>query len=338
MKMSAAIIAALALVFLAGAAAASAADFDGDSRDDVAVFRPSTGLWAVRGVTRAYFGTTGDTPLGGDYSGDGKADIGVFRKSSGLWAIQGVSRVYFGGSADTAVTGGGGQRLYDYVVKAGDGADLVSALQSTAHNSVFVPAGTYPVSQTIAVAANIKHVVGESQSSTIQFSGDGYYFAVSGQNCHLENLRFLGGGSTASSIGAVYLTNIRATVQNCRSVDSFYSGFHYTADAEFVSFVSCIARNAANAGFRGVDGNLSSRLVGCAADGCAYGFLRCQNLSSCYASDCTTSGFQRCNHVSSCYATDCGTYGFYQCNYVSSARAVNCTWVSCNKVDPDSTD
>lgn len=338
MRMTTAIIAVLALVLLAGNSPALAADFDGDSRDDIAVFRPATGLWAIRGVTRAYFGTTGDTPLGGDYSGDGKADIGVFRKSSGLWAVKGVSRIYFGGSADTAVTGGGGQRLYDYVVKANDGADLVSALQSTAYNSVFVPAGTYPVSQVITVPANIKHVIGESNSSIIQFSGDGYYFAVTGPNCHLENLRFDGGGSTASSIGTVYLTNSYPTLQNCRSVNSLYSGFHYTADAEFISFVNCVARTAANAGFRGVDDNLSSRLVGCSADECTYGFLRCQNLSSCYAGGCTISGFQRCNHVSSCYATDCGTYGFYQCNYVSSARAVNCTWVSCNQVDPDSTD
>jgi len=340
MKMATAVIAVLALVFSAGTGRAPAADFDGDSRDDIAVFRPATGLWSVRGVTRVYYGASTDTPAAGDYSGDGITDIAIFRPATGLWSVRGVSKIYYGASTDTPLTGGGGgQRLYDYVVKANDGADLVAALQNTTYNSVYIPAGTYPVSQTITVPGNIKHVVGESNSSVIEFSGDGYYLAVTGPNCHLENLRFDGGGDTASSIGTVYLTNVYATVQNCRSVGSLYSGFHYTADAEFVSFVNCVARTAANAGFRGVDSNLTSRLVGCSADECAYGFLRCQNLSSCYAGDCTTSGFQLCTHVSSCYATDCGTYGFYQCEYVSSARAVNCPtgWGSCDKVDTDST-
>ncbi len=361
MRTITAIIAVLALVLLAGTGPVPAADFDGDSRDDIAVFRPSTGLWVVRGLTRVYFGTFGDTPAAGDYTGDGVAEIGVFRPTTGLWTIRGVSRIYFGSSGDTALTGGGGgQRLYDYVVKADDGADLVAALQNTTYNSVFIPAGTYPVSQVITVPINIKHVVGESNSSIIQFSADGYYFAVTGPNCHLENLRFDGGGSTASSIGTVYLTNSYATLQNCRSVNSLYSGFHYTADAEFVSFVNCVVRTAANAGFRGVDSNLTSRLVGCSADGCSYGFLRCHNLSSCYASGCTTSGLQVCSNTSSCYAYNCTTNGFYQCDflsscrvdgnsttasgfnecwYVSSSYATGCTnnWINCSSVDPDST-
>lgn len=52
-------IAILAMTSLGGASAASAADFDGDSRDDVAVFRPSTGLRAVRGAAGAGFSGDG---------------------------------------------------------------------------------------------------------------------------------------------------------------------------------------------------------------------------------------------------------------------------------------
>ena len=39
------------------------ADFDGDGLDDIGIFRSSSGLWAVRGLTRCYFGSSGDLPV-----------------------------------------------------------------------------------------------------------------------------------------------------------------------------------------------------------------------------------------------------------------------------------
>ena len=78
-------------------------DYDGDGTSEIAVFRPSVGLWAVRGTTRCYFGAAGDIPAGGDYDGDGTAEIGLFRPGSGLWAIRGVSRSYYGRPGDLPV-------------------------------------------------------------------------------------------------------------------------------------------------------------------------------------------------------------------------------------------
>ncbi len=78
-------------------------DFNGDGTSDIAIFRPTTGLWAVRQVTRAYFGTSSDIPVPGDYSGDGTGSIAIFRPATGLWAARGVTRTYFGTSSDTAV-------------------------------------------------------------------------------------------------------------------------------------------------------------------------------------------------------------------------------------------
>ena len=82
-----------------------AADFNGDGTNDIGIFRPSTGLWSVRNVTRVYFGSADDRPMPGDYNGDGIVDIGLFRPSSGLWAVRNVTRVYFGGLNDEPLEG-----------------------------------------------------------------------------------------------------------------------------------------------------------------------------------------------------------------------------------------
>jgi len=80
-------------------------DYSGDGLSDIAIFRQSSGLWAVRAVTRLYFGSGGDIPVSGDYDGDGIADVALFRGSAGLWAIRNISRTYFGGSSDLPVPG-----------------------------------------------------------------------------------------------------------------------------------------------------------------------------------------------------------------------------------------
>jgi len=80
-------------------------DYDGNHYSDIAVFRPGSGLWAIRGVTRVYFGAASDIPASGDYNGDGTTDIALFRASSGLWAVHGITRAYYGTQGDTAVPG-----------------------------------------------------------------------------------------------------------------------------------------------------------------------------------------------------------------------------------------
>lgn len=59
------------------------ADFDGDGKSDLSVFRPSEGNWYINrsnaGLLGVNFGLNGDVPMPGDYDGDGKSDIAVFR-------------------------------------------------------------------------------------------------------------------------------------------------------------------------------------------------------------------------------------------------------------------
>ncbi len=101
-------LAALTAVLLIWSGTVLAADFNGNGRDDIAVFRPSTGLWAIRGVTRAYFGTAGDIPTPGRWTQNGRDEIAVFRPSTGLWAVQGGPRNYFGTLGDVPLGFDGG--------------------------------------------------------------------------------------------------------------------------------------------------------------------------------------------------------------------------------------
>jgi hypothetical protein len=68
------------------------ADHDGDSRADVAFWRPSTGEWRIQRSSDSIaatirWGTGGDLAVPADYDGDGTADIAVFRPSEGTWYI-----------------------------------------------------------------------------------------------------------------------------------------------------------------------------------------------------------------------------------------------------------
>ncbi len=98
---------AVALVVLLSSGAARAADFNGDGTQDIGIFRPETGLWAVRGLTRVYFGSGNDSPQAADFSGDGTDEIAVFRPTTGLWAIRGITRAYYGRESDIPLGAGG---------------------------------------------------------------------------------------------------------------------------------------------------------------------------------------------------------------------------------------
>ena len=89
-------------LYLTPSAGQTGGDYDGDGTADIAVFRKGSGLWAVRAVTRLYFGTYSDLPVAGDYDGDGTTEPSIFR-DSGLWAIRGLTRLYFGASGGLPV-------------------------------------------------------------------------------------------------------------------------------------------------------------------------------------------------------------------------------------------
>lgn len=88
-------------------------DFDGDQKDDPALFSRDTGVWLIRPsstgqiITRQ-FGLPTDSPVSADYDGDGRADIAIYRPSNGSWWIErssdgGVYALQFGVSTDRPV-------------------------------------------------------------------------------------------------------------------------------------------------------------------------------------------------------------------------------------------
>ena len=75
------------------------ADFDGDGKTDLSVFRPSEGNWYLQrstaGFTAINWGLENDKLVPGDYDGDGKTDLAVYRNDT--WFVLNSSNGTFTG-------------------------------------------------------------------------------------------------------------------------------------------------------------------------------------------------------------------------------------------------
>jgi len=88
------------------------ADYSGDGKAEIALFRTLTGDWFIYNPaagtnSTTHFGSLGDIPTPGDYDGDGRTDLAVYR--SGTWYLlrstAGFTAYGFGLSSDIPIPG-----------------------------------------------------------------------------------------------------------------------------------------------------------------------------------------------------------------------------------------
>jgi len=111
----------------------SRADFDGDGKTDLSVFRPSGGTWYLQESTAGFvgmnFGISTDTPVPGDYDNDGKTDIAVYRSLANS-----VFYVFKSSNSTVAITAWGSNSTGDIPVVGdydGDGASDLAVYRPT---------------------------------------------------------------------------------------------------------------------------------------------------------------------------------------------------------------
>lgn len=164
------------------------ADFDGDGRSDVSVFRPTDGVWyenrSTAGFTALNWGLNGDRVAPGDFDGDGKTDIAVFRAE----ADPSLPDFYVLKSADSSYAGYSWGLPGDIPVVAdydGDGRSDVAVFRSSTHTYYVLRSLTGDVLTFSGIASGtpvIGDFDGDGKADFASYSINGWFLAQSNIN------------------------------------------------------------------------------------------------------------------------------------------------------------
>jgi hypothetical protein len=257
--------------------------------------------------------------------------------------------MYYGQSGDIPIEGGVGQRLYDYVIKSGDGADLMAALASTIYSSVYIPKGSYSVQSDIHVNG-VKLITGAGRGNTwILLSEDCNIFLETAGGLTMEKLSVQDGGGGSGQIQVGALAGYTSII-NVDAHDSASHGFYGAIVTDYISLLNCKAISPAangyyqlnvNCGFTsciaqdcgGVGFHSCANLVNCVADGggvSSSGFYLSDQLTNCSAFDCI-NGINNCHKMASCESLSNTSSGFLDCSYIAASYAVSngINWNNC---------